>query len=908
MKETAKVVGDVDIFAYKLTSQEVVDSLQSNVKEGLTDSRVLAMREKHGLNELQENKKEPWIIKFLKQFADVLIIILLIAAVVSLIVEPSEWVDSLVIFIVVMLNAILGVTQESKAEKSLEALKKMSSPNCKVLRNGKVNQIPSNQLVVGDIILVEAGDFIPADARLIDAVNLQVDESALTGESLPVIKHVDAIMEDTTALGDRKNMLFSSTFITGGRGKAVVTSTGMSTEIGKIAGMLNSQKKTTTPLQDKLAQVGKAIGIISIFICVGVFLLDWLVLDSSVVDSFKLAVSLAVAAIPEGLATVVTIVLSIGVQKMVKENAIVKKLPAVETLGSTSIVCSDKTGTLTQNKMTVLEVYDNGKLSLLSDLDQSNHELISHFALCCDAKIEVIDGVEKRIGDPTETALVELNNKYGVDISNVERVGEIPFDSDRKLMTVIVKLNGKYVSITKGAPDILLNRITNEEVMSGVDEAIVSMSKRALRCLALGIKVFDEMPEVTLDLEQNVELIGLVGMIDPPRPEVIEAINVAKKAGVRTIMITGDNIITASAIAMQLGILGEGQRAIGSEELDAMSDEELMEHIAEFSVYARVAPKDKVRIVTAWQAHGKVVAMTGDGVNDSPALKKADIGCAMGITGTDVSKEAADMILTDDNFSTIIKAVKQGRGIYDNIRKCVKYLLSSNIGEVLTILLALVITGIGLLSLGEPLAPIHLLWINLVTDSLPAFGLGMESPDDEIMLQKPRPKTEGFFANKLGLHIALEGVCVGLLTLTSYIIGETVIGVHEVGMTMAFVTLALAQLFHSYNVKSDHTIFHKTTFNNRMLNIAFVVGFVLQMAVVYTPGVNSIFQTVALSWDQLLIAIGLAFGMVVIMEVYKLVSNLVEKSQAKKVNTVATNNVIISDDSVIVEEENRKIK
>lgn len=874
---------------YKKSSTEVVELLQSNVRDGLTAEQVVDSRQKHGLNELQETKKEPWIVKFLKQFADVLIIILLIAAVVSLIVDPHEWVESLVIFVVVLLNAILGVVQESKAEKSLEALKKMSSPNCKVIRNGQVDQIPSSQLVVGDIILVEAGDFIPADARLIDAVNLQVDESALTGESLPVNKHVDAITDEVTALGDRKNMLFSSTFITAGRAKAVVTAVGMETEIGKIAGMLNSQKKTTTPLQDKLEQVGKAIGIISIFICLGVFLLDWLLVEGgkteAIVDCFKLAVSLAVAAVPEGLATVVTIVLSLGVQKMVKENAIVKKLPAVETLGSTSIVCSDKTGTLTQNKMTVLEVYDNGKLNLLSDLNESNHQLISHFALCCDAKIEIIDGVEKRIGDPTETALIELNNKYGIDVSGIERVGEIPFDSDRKLMTVVVKLNGKYVSITKGAPDIMLNRVTNKDVLPGVEQGIVEMSSRALRCLALGIKVFDQMPEVNDDLEHDMELIGVVGMIDPPRPEVIEAIRVARIAGVRTIMITGDNIITASAIAKQLGILDEGQRAIGSDELDAMSDEELMAHIAEFSVYARVAPKDKVRIVTAWQSHGKVVAMTGDGVNDSPALKKADIGCAMGITGTDVSKEAADMILVDDNFSTIIKAVKQGRGIYDNIRKCVKYLLSSNIGEVLTILLATVITGLKIpgWELGIPLAGIHLLWINLVTDSLPAFGLGMEAPDDEIMLQKPRPKTEGFFANNLALHIVLEGICVGLLTLTSYIIGETVIGNHEVGSTMAFVTLALTQLFHSYNVKSEHTIFHKSTLNNKMLNLAFVVGFVLQMAVVYIPGVNTnVFQTVALKWNELLIAIGLALAMVVIMEVYKLVVKLVSKTKVSK--------------------------
>ena len=863
---------------YKKHFNDVVNELESNVQSGLSSSEVSSRQEKYGKNALEEHKKETLIVKFLKEFADVLIIILLVAAVISLIVDPTEWIDSLVIFIVVMLNAILGVVQESKAEKSLEALKKMSSPECKVVRNGQVDKVPSQDLVVGDIILIEAGDFIPADARLIDAVNLQVDESALTGESVPVTKNVDVISGDVAALGDRKNMVFSSTFVTNGRGKAIVTDTGMKTEIGKIAGMLGAQKAEPTPLQNRLTQVGKVIGIISIFICLGVFALDFFVLKASLLDSFKLAVSLAVAAIPEGLATVVTIVLAIGVRKMVAENAIVKKLPAVETLGCTGIVCSDKTGTLTQNKMTVLEVFDHNELKLLSDLTCDNAELLNYFSICCDAKIEIIDGVEKRIGDPTETALIELNDKYGCDVSWAERVGEIPFDSDRKLMTVVIKKDGKFVSITKGAPDVLLKRLSKNSNVSGVNEAIENMSKRALRVLALGVKVFDTMPNVDENLEKDVQFMGLVGMIDPPRPEVLEAIKVAKHAGVRTIMITGDNIITATAIANELGIMGEGQRAVSSEELDAMSDEELKNNIEKFSVYARVAPKDKVRIVEAWQSKGKVVAMTGDGVNDSPALKKADIGCAMGITGTDVSKEAADMILTDDNFTTIIKAVKQGRGIYANIRKCVKYLLSSNIGEVLVILLAELIAAFSIpgLNLQIPLASIHLLWINLVTDSLPAFGLGMEKPEDTVMNEKPRPKDENFFAQNLGLHIALEGVIVGCLTLLSYIIGFKLYG-HAVASTMAFITLAFTQLFHSFNVKSEKSVFTKQAFNNRFLNLAFIAGAVMQLAVVYIPGLNVVFESVMLSISQLGIAIGCAFAIVIVMEIYKLINKLIKK-------------------------------
>lgn len=861
---------------YRKTIEQTCNELGTDLKSGLTCAEVAARRERDGLNEIEGGKREPFILKLARQFADVLIIILLVAAAVSLIVDPSEWVDSLVILIVVAINAVLGVVQESRAEKSLDALKKMSAPSCKVIRDGKTDIIPSSELVRGDVISVEAGDYIPADARLVEAANLQADESALTGESLPVSKNTAPIDGETTALGDRKNMLFSSTFVTGGRGKAIVTETGMNTEIGKIAGMLGAQKKGTTPLQDKLAQVGKAIGFISVVICLAVFLLDKFVMKANLMSSFKLAVALAVAAIPEGLATVVTIVLAIGVQKMVKENAIVKKLPAVETLGCTSVICSDKTGTLTQNKMTVMEVY-NGKRKLLADLGEEDKPLAAYFAACSDAKIEKSDDGEKRIGDPTEVALIELNDRYGVSLADAERVGEIPFDSDRKLMTVVMKTERGYVSITKGAPDVLLKRVSDKAAAEEAQKASEEMSDRALRVLAAGIKIFDEMPEITFGLETDLEFVGLVGMIDPPRTEVAAAIAEAKKAGIRTVMITGDNVVTASAIARSLGILEDGQRAVSSDELDNMSDDELKAHIEEISVYARVAPKDKVRIVEAWQSKGKVVAMTGDGVNDSPALKRADIGCAMGITGTDVSKEAADMILTDDNFVTIVKAVRQGRGIYANIRKCVKYLLSSNIGEVLTILLAEIATAVGLFSLGIPLAGIHLLWINLVTDSLPAFGLGMEKPDRNAMSVPPRDKKEGFFAGNLGLHIAIEGVFVGLLTLTSYIVGETLLGSHAVGSTMAFVTLSLTQLFHSYNVKSDGSVFRKETFDNKFLNLAFVVGVAMQMLVVYVPGLNGVFQSVALSISQLGIAVGFAFGIVIIMEIYKLVVRLVKR-------------------------------
>ena len=874
---------------YKSETKEVLKQLGTDEHSGLTGAEAQKRLTQNGENALKEGKKESIVVKFFKQFADALIIILLIAAVVSLIIDPKEWVDSVVIFVVVMINAILGVVQESKAEKSLDALKKMSAPTAKVIRDGQVIKIPSKDLVIGDIIVVEAGDYVPADARIIEAVNLKADESSLTGESLPVEKNPDKI-EKEVPLGDRKNMLFYSSFVTYGRGVAVVTETGMNTEVGKIATILTEAEDTTTPLQHKLNAVGKVIGIMCLVICVVVFFLEWrfgLKGGSDLLESFKSAVALAVAAVPEGLATVVTIVLAIGVQKMAKENAIVKKLPAVETLGSTNVICSDKTGTLTQNKMTVVKYYDGESIKNADEKSETSENLAYLMAICCDAKIEVTDGVEKRIGDPTETALIEFDNKYGKDISGVKRLGELPFDSERKLMTVIFKEGDKYLSVTKGAPDVILSRVTNKEKVDSAVSANKRMGEDALRVLGLAVKTFDEMPTVDENLENDMTFIGLVGMIDPPRPEVVEAVKVAKKAGIRTVMITGDHVVTASAIAKQLGILREGDLAISTEELNKMTDEELLENIEKYSVYARVTPTDKVRIVETWQKKGKICAMTGDGVNDSPALKKSDIGCAMGITGTDVSKEAADMILTDDNFSTIVTAVKEGRGIYANVKKCIKFLLSSNIGEVVTIFVATLLGLIPSITLGVPLLPIHLLWINLITDCLPAVGLGMEKADKNIMDLPARDKNEGFFSDHMIVHIVLEGVIIGLMTLTAFLLGEYVFGGFgkysslEVAQTMAFVTLATIELFHAYNNKVDGSVFNRNILDNRMLNLSFVIGAVLSIVILYIPGVNGVLNLVPIRWYELLTCVGLGLSIIAIMEVYKAIHKICLKKQRK---------------------------
>ena len=862
----------------KVNLKELEKKFNTNLDGGLKDEQILANREIYGSNELVEKKKKNIVVRFLMQFADILIIILLLAAVISIIIDPSEWIDSLIIFIVVIVNALLGVFQENKAEKSLEALKKMTASTTKVFRNNSLITIDSKELVVGDIIYVEAGDSISADATIIECSNLKVEEASLTGESVPVEKNADYIEDENLPIGDLKNCLFSSTYVTNGKAKAVVTAVGMSTQIGKIAGMLTEEDNSKTPLQNKLAQVGKMIGLLALGICVVVFGLELIAakkngadLSTEWLECFKTAIALAVAAIPEGLATVVTIVLAIGVSKMSKKNAIVKKLPAVETLGSCNVVCSDKTGTLTQNKMTVVKIYANN-IKDVESLTEEETKMINYFAICCDASINNVNGKIERIGDPTELALLDINLVYGEDINKVNRIMDLPFDSERKLMTTVIKDNDRYLAITKGAPDNIINLCNNDyQTLENAKNANKEMAENALRVLGLGIKYFDKIPQPE-ELERDLNFVGLVGMIDPARQEVKEAIKIAKQAGIKTVMITGDYIVTAKAIAKELGIMEEGDLAISSTDLDKISDEELARDIDKYRVFARVAPKDKVRIVEAWQKNDAIVAMTGDGVNDAPALKKADIGCAMGITGTEVSKQAADMILTDDNYSTIIYAVKEGRGIYNNIQKCVKYLLSSNIGEVLTIFIASLIAVISNINVGIPLLPIHLLWINLITDSLPAFGIGMEEVEDSVMKNKPRSKKTSFFADKLGTKIIIEGFIVGGVTLISYLLGVFVFNDQKVAQTMAFFTLSSTQLLHAYNVKSEHSIFSKYSYKNKFMNFAFLIGFLLQFMVIYCPGINDIFKLSSLSFPQIAIAFLLSCVIVVIMEIVKLIN------------------------------------
>lgn len=861
---------------YQKSVEQIEEELNTSRVHGLSSAQVISRRQKDGLNELKETQKESLIVKFLKEFKDPLILILLAAALISVLVEPEEWIESLIILIVVLLNAVLGVYQEDRAEKSLDALKKLSSPNAKVIRDGKKITIPSKEVCVGDLLVIDAGDLIVSDARVVESASLQVDESALTGESLAVEKIDTPIDKDECPLGDQKNMVFASTMCTYGRGLAIVTSIGMNNEIGKIATMLQAKDENMTPLQIKLAQISKVIGIMCIVICVVVFGME-IMTGMSMLEAFKTAIALAVAAIPEGLATVVTIVLSIGVSKMVKHNAIIRKLPAVETLGSCNVICSDKTGTLTQNKMTLTKVYTKkeGYQNFSVNCSDEVKDLVRSFSLCSDGDVIVeSDGTYKSIGDPTETAVVyalyqlgetkdELANQY-------KRINEIAFDSDRKMMSVFMEYKGKILQITKGAPDMILSRCVgdNKEVAKINDQ----MAESALRVLAVAINYHEVLPKVldSNELEQNMTFVGLVGMIDPPRLEVKDAVLSARTGGVKTVMITGDHLTTASAIAKELGILEKDSLAITGEQLNQMSDEELQEKVDRIRVYARVAPEHKVRVVDAFQKNGQVVAMTGDGVNDSPALKKADIGCAMGITGTDVSKNASDMILVDDNFSTIIQAIKQGRGIYANIKKDVHFLLSTNIGEVVTIFSASLIGLVTGLAIGVPFMPMHLLWINLITDTLPAFALGLEPVDDNVMKEKPRRKDESFFAQGLGFEIVYQGILIGLIALTSYLIGNR--ESHEIGMTMAFITLVLTQLVHAFNIKSEKSIFNKQIFNNKYLWLAFVVGIGLQLCVIYIPFLADIFDLVPLDLRHMLVSIGLSMIMVVVSEIVKFVT------------------------------------
>lgn len=863
--------------AYNKTCAELEKELNTNAQTGLTQAQV-----KKGGNILKQKKKESLFIKFIKEFKDPLVIILLIAAVVSVIVDPHEWIESVIILVVVILNAILGVYQENNAEKSLDALKNLSSPNAKVIREGKKISIPSEDVTIGDILVIEAGDYVASDARIIHNYHLAVDESALTGESLPVNKQDEVIDSDTCPLGEQKNMVFASTMCTSGRCEAIVTSVGMDNEIGKIASMLQEDNEQMTPLQHKLAQISKIIGMMCLAICVVVFVVE-MMSGLSWVDAFKTAVALAVAAIPEGLATVVTIVLSIGVTKMVKHNAIIRTLPSVETLGSCNVICSDKTGTLTQNKMTVTKTYtpNSGYHVFNVDANSDVISLLNDFTLCSDGSIvHQPDGTTSSIGDPTETAVVYASELCGYSKDDLNkqypRIQEIAFDSDRKMMSVFLQTDNGILQITKGAPDVILDRCIGD--INEAKHYNEQMSNEALRVLAVATRKHQMLPNqiTSEDFECELEFVGLIGMMDPPREEVKASIELAKNAGIKTVMITGDHLTTAKAIASNLGILGENDLAITGDQLNQISDQQLLENIDKIRVYARVAPEHKVRVVKAFQEKGEVVAMTGDGVNDAPALKNADIGCAMGITGTDVSKNAADMILVDDNFATIISAVKQGRGIYANIMKDVHFLLASNIGEVITIFLASLINAFTPAQLGVPLLPMHLLWVNLITDTLPAFALGMEPVEDEIMNDQPRRRDESFFANGLGFKIVYQGLLIGLITLTSYMIGNR--DSHEIGMTMAFITLVLTQLIHAFNIKSHRSVFNKQVFNNKYLWLAAGVGVGLQVLIIYVPFLSNIFQLAPLDTHHLLIAIGLSFSLLVIMEIVK----LCRKSMHKK--------------------------
>ena len=859
---------------YQLSPEEVRMKVNGKL-EPLTDEEVLKHQEQYGKNELVEGKKKSTFQIFLEQFKDFLVIILIVAAIVSGFLGDVE--STAVILIVITMNAILGTVQTVKAEQSLNSLKKLSGPTAKVLRNGTVIQIPSSELTIGDEVMLEAGDYVPADGRILQNASLKIDESALTGESLGVEKSEEIISKEVP-LGDQTNMVFSGSFVTYGRGSFIVTSIGMETEVGKIATLLKTTSEKKTPLQMNLDQFGQKLSIIILIFCAILFGIS-VFRGDSVGDAFLFAVALAVAAIPEALSSIVTIVLSFGTQKMAKEHAIIRKPQAVEGLGSVSIICSDKTGTLTQNKMTVEDYYVNGQRIFAKDIDrqaQGQKQLLRYSILCNDSTN--VDGVE--IGDPTETALINLGSKLGAEAGYVRekfpRMSEIPFDSDRKLMSTAHVLENGPVMITKGAVDVLLTRMNRiwkngevheltDEEKNAIEKQNQEFSRGGLRVLAFAYKDIEEGHQLTLEDEQDLIFVGLISMMDPPREESAQAVAECIRAGIKPIMITGDHKITAAAIAKRIGILKEESEACEGSEIDNLSDEELKNFVEGISVYARVSPEHKIRIVRAWQEKGNIVSMTGDGVNDAPALKQADIGVAMGITGSEVSKDAASMVLTDDNFATIIKAVENGRNVYKNIKGSIQFLLSGNFGGILAVLYA------AIAGLPVPFAPVHLLFINLLTDSLPAIALGLEPHTKAVMDEKPRPMNESILTKDFITKIGIEGLSIGVTTMIAFMIGYRS-GNAVLASTMAFGTLCTARLVHGFNCKSDRPlIFTKRFFNNIYLIGAFLLGLVLITSVLMIPALDSIFKVQTLSISQLMTVYGLALVNLPIIQFLKFI-------------------------------------
>ena len=889
---------------YLASAEEVLEAQSTSADQGLTAAEAQKRLASVGPNKLDEEEKTPLWKRFFEQMADPMVIMLLVAAAISVITgfiqgEP-EWADAAIILSVVILNSVLGVVQEAKSEQALEALQEMSAAQSKVIRDGKLVHMPSSELVPGDIVLLEAGDSVPADCRVIESASMKIEEAALTGESVPVEKHADAIAlaadADDVPLGDRKNMCYMGSTVVYGRGRAVVVGTGMNTEMGKIATALTQAKKELTPLQMKLNELSGILTKLVLAICVIIFAVDIVrhfgELGSNpgmLLDTFMVAVSLAVAAIPEGLVAVVTIVLSMGVTKMSKRQAIIRKMTAVETLGCTQIICSDKTGTLTQNKMTVVK----------HELACAEEKFLAGMALCCDAKWDEEKG--EAVGEPTECALVNDAAKAGMQGLDVEhpRVGEAPFDSGRKMMSVVVEeADGTFEQYTKGGPDVVLSRCThvydNGEIVPMTDErreqilaANKSMADQALRVLALSSRTYTEKPSDFSPeaLEHDLVFCGLSGMIDPVRPEVTAAIAEAKEAGIRAVMITGDHIDTAVAIAKDLGIVTDASQAITGAELDKISDEDFKTRVTEISVYARVQPEHKARIVDAWKSLGNIVAMTGDGVNDAPSIKRADIGVGMGITGTDVTKNVADMVLADDNFATIINAVEEGRRIYDNIRKVIQFLLSANIAEVLSVFVATLI-GFTIFQ------PVQLLWINLITDSLPALALGMEEAEGDVMKRKPRNASDGVFAGGMGLDIAFQGVIITLLVLASFFAGvyfdmgyidiaDMIAGTADAeGVTMAFITLSMVEIFHSFNMRSRRASIFTMKTQNKWLWGAAALALALTVVPVEVDVLANVFGFMPLPPHALLTALGLALLIIPIMEVYKAIMRGIEKNKA----------------------------